>query len=574
MQNKICILCGKSFVPRVYNQLVCDNEHYVKCPICNKEYLLDRTNLKNYYRSGKFKGCSAECTKQITKLTKIERYGSENYYNTSKAKQTRLKRYGNKNYNNREKSKITLLNKYGDEHYRNISKTKQTKLERYGNENYNNMPKNKQTKLERYGDENYNNREKSLETRLSNNNGVYWTSEQIKHNINKKFEYYGKGNNGDKISKSLRNKSTEQKKRIRLQAARTMQHKYGVNAYSKKHILKSSLDILENKTNFIKYCEQHKTELNFVKCALDLKISPTCFASYFDKYELRSIYTLYQTSYLEKDIHRFLTELGISYLTNTRSVISPKELDIYIPEKNLAIECNGLYWHSSAHIPDSKYHYNKSKMCEEKGIRLIHIYEYEWNNERQRPILENIIKNALGINEHKIYARNCKIEVKESREMKEFFNRNNIQGFRGGKFAICLVDKKTREVYMAYMMGKAYFGKGKYEWEVIRGATKLGYTVIGGASKIFKYFIKTYNPQNCVYYIDYNYFNGNSLKNLPNMKYIKTQPSFKNYFRETGEVKNRDPMHHKEITEGYKKGTILQIWNAGTKVYVWNKEKI
>lgn len=128
----------------------------------------------------------------------------------------------------------------------------------------------------------------------------------------------------------------------------------------------------------------------------------------------------------------------------------------------------------------------------------------------------------------------------------------------------------TGKVYMSYMMGKAFFGKGKYEWEVIRGATELGYTIVGGASKIWKYFMKTYNPQSIVYYIDYNYFNGNSLPYL-GLTFVKTQPSFKNYFKATGEVKNRDPMHHKDIIKGYEDGSILQIWNAGTKVYVWTK---
>ena len=124
---------------------------------------------------------------------------------------------------------------------------------------------------------------------------------------------------------------------------------------------------------------------------------------------------------------------------------------------------------------------------------------------------------------------------------------------------------------MFFFFGDAFFGKGKYQYEVIRGATKLSYNVIGGASKIWNYFIKTYNPTSCVYYIDFNYFNGNSLKNLNNMKYITTQFSFKNYFVKENRVKNRDPMHHKEIKQLEKQGLVCPIYNAGTKVYVWEK---
>ena len=277
------------------------------------------------------------------------------------------------------------------------------------------------------------------------------------------------------------------------------------------------------------------------------------------------------TSNKEQDLLRFVKEnYSGKIIERDRKQIFPMELDIYIPDKNLALEFNGTYWHNSQN-KSKDYHYKKSKLCEEKGIRLIHIFEYEWENKRQRPILENIIKNALGINENKVYARKLDIEIRPSIEMKDFFNKNNIQGFRPGKFSICLVDKNTKEVYMAYQMGHCYFGKGKYEWEVIRGATKLGYTVIGGASKIWKYFIDTYKPNNCVYYIDYNYFNGNSLPYL-GLKFLKTQFGYKNYWVETGEVKNREPAKHKEIKELQDKGLVIPIYNAGTKVYVWNKE--
>lgn len=62
---------------------------------------------------------------------------------------------------------------------------------------------------------------------------------------------------------------------------------------------------------------------------------------------------------------------------NDRSIIKPKELDIYLPNKKLAIEYNGLYWHSINIVKDIHYHRNKSIACRKLGIRLIHIYEFE-----------------------------------------------------------------------------------------------------------------------------------------------------------------------------------------------------
>lgn len=277
----------------------------------------------------------------------------------------------------------------------------------------------------------------------------------------------------------------------------------------------------------------------------------------------------------EKDLRAFVESLGVSPLYNVRDVIPPKELDIYIPEKNVAIEFNGNYWHG-AEQKDKNYHYNKSKECEEKGIRLIHIFEYEWDNERQRPILENIIKHALGITEHELYARKCTIEERESASMREFFEKNNIQGFRGGQKAVCLVYQG--EVIMSYIVGKCFFHK-QPSYEIIRGATKLGYTVVGGASKLWRYIINKWNDLPILYYIDYNYFNGSSMGSLEGLRFVKVTPSFKNYWIKhwkTGEenvIKNREPMYHKEVMRAQAAGMGWPIYNAGTKTYIYEPSR-
>lgn len=374
--------------------------------------------------------------------------------------------------------------------------------------------KTKETKLKRHGDSNYNNREKLKQTCLERYGVEHPNQTQMPNEI--------------------------------------------YNILHDKNLLKSKILSLN---------EKDRTLINLKKL---LNYNVSTIGIYVKLHELDPLINYSNIkSDSENKIINFLNKNNIIFEKNNRYILNGKELDIYIPDYNVAIEYNGTYWHSSLY-KDKNYHYDKSKLCEEKGIRLIHIWEYEWENERQRPILENIILSACGKIQNKIYARNCKIEIRESKNMKQFFEENNIQGFRGGKFAICLI--YNNEVVMSYIMGKAFFGKGKYEWEVIRGATKLGYSVIGGASKIWKYFKNNYNPQSCVYYVDYNYFNGQSIQYLDNFKFIKTQPSFKNWWRTENKIKNRDPLHHKEIKELEKEGLVIPIYNAGTKVYVWEKD--
>ena len=82
-------------------------------------------------------------------------------------------------------------------------------------------------------------------------------------------------------------------------------------------------------------------------------------------------------------------------LTNTLELIlDGKEIDIYIPELNLGIEVNGDYYHSTI-FKDKNYHFDKSNLCRNKNIRLIHIQEYLWKDQPQyyKDYLINVIKD-------------------------------------------------------------------------------------------------------------------------------------------------------------------------------------
>lgn len=258
-----------------------------------------------------------------------------------------------------------------------------------------------------------------------------------------------------------------------------------------------------------------------------------------------------------------------------RSIPGVSEIDIYSPSAKVGIEVNGHYWHSLNKVKDKNYHRNKSLACEKQGIRLIHVWDYEWEDERKQKVLKNIILGAVKKLPNRVYARECEVKEYENgcarwQELNDFFAQNNIQGNRGGSFVYTL--EKDGEILMAYKFGAPSGGKAKqkYQYEMVRGASKLGTQVIGGATRLWKHFIKEKGPDSVVYYIDYNYFNGNSVEKI-GLKYIGGQAGVKNYWVKEKIVKNREPRRHKEIKEKIENGEILELWNAGVKTYVYKK---
>ena len=287
---------------------------------------------------------------------------------------------------------------------------------------------------------------------------------------------------------------------------------------------------------------------------------------------------------LHEKMPDFLIELGFEentdFIVNDRQGLKPQEIDFYFPKKKVGIEVNDLDTHNSTYdkfgtgLKPKNYHMEKSKKAKEQGIRLIHAWEHYFNNPQQYEVLKNAIKHALGISKYRVYARNTYVKQVDNTSLREFFDTNNIQGFRGAKTAYALFDKKTDEVLMAYSVGASHFAHNKYDMELIRGASKLDTTIVGGASKLWKFIIES-NPEvnSIVYYIDRNIYNGSSISTLEgNLELISTQVGFWNYFRSTKEMKNRQPGKHKEIKELVAQGKVWEVYNAGTETYVWTRE--
>jgi very-short-patch-repair endonuclease len=280
----------------------------------------------------------------------------------------------------------------------------------------------------------------------------------------------------------------------------------------------------------------------------------------------------------ELEIKTFLEELGVNFVHSDWNTISPKELDFYLPEHQLAIEYDGIYWHSELQGKNSKYHLEKTLMCKEKGINLLHIFENEWMNSTKREIWKSIIKGKLNLHS-KIGARKCILKEVPKTEAKEFLNTNHLQGALGNSIALGLY--YNDELINLMTFGKNRMGK-EVEWELLRFASKLNKSVQGGASKLFKHFVKEYSEnKGIVSYSDRRYSEGNMYNKLGFEFSHFSKPNYF-YFKNTLTLESRQKyMKHKlkgvietfdeTLTEweNMKVNKFDRIWDCGNGVWVF-----
>ncbi len=282
----------------------------------------------------------------------------------------------------------------------------------------------------------------------------------------------------------------------------------------------------------------------------------------------------------EQEICNHIMSNNIQYIQSERSILCGKELDIYIQSHNLAIEFNGIYWHSERNGKNRSYHLNKTKDCSTQNIHLLHIFENEWLDPTKQSIWKSIINNKLGICSQKIFARKCQINEVDNKTTKQFLLNNHLQGHTPSSINIGLYYED--ELISLMTFGKSRYNK-KYQYELIRFCNKINTLVIGGASKIFKYFIRNYNPQSLISYADLRYSNGalyeklgfNKLKNSsPNYFYFKINNASKLMSRvqfQKHKLQDKLEIFDPELTEyqnmlnnGYDR-----IWDCGNCVYSW-----
>ena len=267
----------------------------------------------------------------------------------------------------------------------------------------------------------------------------------------------------------------------------------------------------------------------------------------------------------EDELQTLLKKFNVDFVTHERKILNGKEIDIYIPSKKIGIEFNGDYWHSDA-IKKKNYHFDKSKLAESKGVRLIHIYEYEWNTMKDKII--QLLKIALGIVDSKIYARKCEIREITNQEAKVLNDKVHLQNHRSAQVTYGLY--YHGELVQLMSFSRTHYNrnlKGDKTWEIIRGCPGSNNIVVGGVSKLFSRFIKDYDPDEVFSYCDFNKFNGKSYEAI-GMKFVGYTGPDKTYLID-GVAYKRNPSKYKE----YKEKAEAVIWGAGSKKYLWKKEE-
>jgi len=283
----------------------------------------------------------------------------------------------------------------------------------------------------------------------------------------------------------------------------------------------------------------------------------------------------------ETAIYEFIKEnYNGTIIRLNKSILDGKELDIYLPELNLAFEHNGLYWHCEKYY-NNKYHMEKTNNCLKKGIKLIHIWGDDWIY--RKDIVKSRILNLLN-KSNRIWARKCIIMNINNKDANIFYSLNHIQGnIMASKYNVGLFYNNELVSLMSFGSYRKNLNHKKKanSYELTRFCNKINTSVIGAASKLFTYFVKTYDPLEILSCADRSWSNGDLYDKIGFNFLHNTKENY--YYIIDGMRQNRFLFQkHKLVKEGFDKSKtehqimldrkIFRVYDSGSKIYIWNKK--
>ena len=282
-------------------------------------------------------------------------------------------------------------------------------------------------------------------------------------------------------------------------------------------------------------------------------------------------YTYLEKFYVNK-LYNNITDFYSGYIKLFKN-------NIFIPEFNLLIKIIDINYHNELNA-ETNILLNNLKKCILHNINLIQLYSDEL--EYKFDIILSILRNKIHNINHKLYARKCEIrEITDSKIVSEFLDTNHIQGKCGSSTKLGLYYNNELISLMTFGKSRHFVGSCYHgEYELLRFCNKLNTVVIGGASKLFNYFIKKYNPKSVISYADRRWSQGNLYEKLGFKLYNESKPNYfyilnekrKNRFnfRKSILVKNGFDKNKSEHKIMLNRG-IYRIYDCGCLCYIWKK---
>lgn len=288
-----------------------------------------------------------------------------------------------------------------------------------------------------------------------------------------------------------------------------------------------------------------------------------------------------KSSIPENELAEFIESIySGTILRNDRTLINPWELDIYLPDLNIAIEFNGLYWHNEFN-KGKTYHKDKLEKCNSKGVRLIQVFEDEWV--QKRDIVKSKITNILGLSKlPRVYARKGYIKKISTDEARDFMNKNHIQGYSNStiKLGFFVNDQLYSVILFNKLRETMNAGNIEKSWDLIRFASDINFIVVGSFSKMLTFFIRKYNPSYIKTLADLRWSDSDNMYDVAGFK--EESRVVPRYFYSDGvnrehrfnyrksAIKTKFPeVYDRDLTEFemMDKTKLFRIWDAGKITY-------
>lgn len=528
----------------------------VECDYCKSSI---KVNCYNYFKITKdFEkyACKNKECKWVRRKEKVNTLHGGNDGALEKRKKTNLKKYGTEwagqTEQAKEKRKQTNLEKYGVEHVTQskefINRMQSTMLEKYGQKTpprtEETIEKTKKTNRKKYGvdfplqskgirdkiqktvEEKYGVksvmqleefRNKAQQTNTERYGAPYtFNSEEIRDKIK------------TTILKRYGVENISQSDVIKKKKADTSFKNSGAKNNTQAEVFRKRNYKIANHKDYLSYDKQRRT--NVFKCDKNkehtFEINST---QYFDRNKGNiPLCTVCNpigdsTSIKQQDLSDFIKgHTDLEVLDNYRGF--GKEIDIYLPELKLGYEFNGLYWHSEK-FRDKYYHQDKTNLFKKEGIKIVHIWEDEWDNKKD--IIKSQIKNSLKLSKV-IFARKTKCKEVSKEESRKFLNENHLQGaYSRIKKTIGLFHKEELVSVMVFDHQEGRKNLSEDEWNLSRFCNKKNTTVVGGASKLLKTFLRNNSPKRIISYADADWSTGGLYENLGFTEVSRSRPDYK-----------------------------------------------